>query len=58
MERNTRLCAGCGMEGTTLRCPCKGALYCGKDCQKVSWQEHKKRCTVSLARELVAKRRE
>ena len=58
MERPTRPCAGCGVEGAPRECPCKGVFYCGRDCQKASWKEHKKSCSVFLANELVAKRRE
>ena len=43
-----RQCAACGVLGTTKRCACQGALYCGEICQKQSWKEHKKKCTWSL----------
>ena len=58
MERSRRQCAACGVLETTLRCRCQGALYCGKVCQKKSWEEHKKKCTWSLERQLAKKRGE
>jgi len=37
-------CASCG-EPATLRCVrCLGAFYCGKECQKKMWREHKVLC--------------
>lgn len=29
---------------TTLHCPCFGAYYCGKECQRHHWKTHKKKC--------------
>ena len=41
------MCAGCG-EPATLRCVrCLGAFYCGKECQKKMWREHKVLCKVA-----------
>jgi TPR repeat protein len=37
-------CASCG-EPAALRCVrCLGAFYCGKECQKKMWREHKVLC--------------
>jgi tetratricopeptide (TPR) repeat protein len=48
----------CRAEGTKLKCPCNGALYCGSRCQKLDWGVHKNKCTVALGKELVEMRRE
>ncbi|KAJ6624929.1 hypothetical protein B0H10DRAFT_2004878 [Mycena sp. CBHHK59/15] len=51
-----RNCFGCGKsdleESKLLLCGgCKAARYCGKDCQKASWKQHKILCkTVSMQR--------
>ena len=57
-DQSKKLCSGCGVEGTKLKCPCSGALYCGAKCQNAHWSEHKKECTVALGNELVVMRRE
>ena len=37
-------CASCG-EPAALRCVrCLGSFYCGKECQKKMWREHKVLC--------------
>eukprot|EP00187_Rhodella_violacea_P010679 CAMPEP_0174893878 /NCGR_PEP_ID=MMETSP0167-20121228/8611_1 /TAXON_ID=38298 /ORGANISM="Rhodella maculata, Strain CCMP736" /LENGTH=170 /DNA_ID=CAMNT_0016132793 /DNA_START=360 /DNA_END=875 /DNA_ORIENTATION=+ len=40
-------CSSCGRRGIVLSvCSrCKAAKYCGKDCQKQAWKEHKRLCT-------------
>ena len=58
MENPSRPCAACGLEGAPLRCPCKGASFCGKACQKALWEEHRKICTVDLSRKLEEKRKQ
>jgi hypothetical protein len=46
-------CASCGMkdgggDDTLKRCVgCKKALYCGKECQKTDWKNHKGMCKQS-----------
>jgi tetratricopeptide (TPR) repeat protein len=57
-KRPARPCGYCGKERTTLRCPCKGESYCGVECQKAVWSQHKKTCTLFLAKELEKKRKE
>lgn len=41
-----KVCAWCHKGSTKLfRCQrCKCVVYCGKDCQKAHWSEHKKTC--------------
>jgi tetratricopeptide (TPR) repeat protein len=52
MEGPTRPCAACGKEGATRRCPCHGESYCGPECQKALWGDHRKECTVDLTKQL------
>ena len=42
----TRVCVGCKGVGTAkLRCcPCKAVFYCGQECQRAHWGEHKLVC--------------
>ena len=42
----TRVCVGCrGAGATKLRCcPCKAVYYCGRECQRAHWEEHKRVC--------------
>lgn len=51
-DSNPRMCfaPGCSNKGTK-KCPkCGLARYCGKECQKKSWKEHKKECaTMSIS---------
>jgi len=45
-----RVCAACGtITPSARRCAClSGVYYCGKDCQRRDWREHRKICaTVS-----------
>lgn len=28
------------------QCPCRAAVYCGVQCQRAAWKEHKKRCAA------------
>jgi tetratricopeptide (TPR) repeat protein len=58
MERPRRPCISCGRHNAPFRCPCKAQSYCGAECQKASWLTHKKKCSVFLSSDLVAKRTE
>ena len=41
----TRVCVVCRAVGTKLRsCPCRAVHYCGRECQKAHWAEHKLVC--------------
>lgn len=44
-------CSHCRNENQTLKkCAiCKEASYCGVECQRADWKEHKKTCTPPLA---------
>ena len=46
---NAYLCAGCGAGGTgLLACNgCKTARYCGRQCQKEHWAEHRGECSAA-----------
>jgi len=40
-----KTCDKCGKETTLHKCGgCGTKYYCGKDCQKADWKEHKKEC--------------
>ena len=41
-----RVCAQCSVTvpKKMRRCPCKGAYYCGKECQKAHWVMHREVC--------------
>ncbi len=41
-----RVCANCSVMASRKmrRCPCKGAYYCGRECQKKHWALHKAGC--------------
>jgi tetratricopeptide (TPR) repeat protein len=52
MEKASRPCGNCGLEGTQWRCLCKGESYCGQECQKAAWKAHKPTCTTFLSHEL------
>ena len=38
-------CRKIGDEKIMKSCPCKGAFYCGIDCQSKDWPKHKKSCS-------------
>jgi hypothetical protein len=44
--RTGRICANCStmVSRKMRRCPCKGAYYCGRECQKAHWAVHKPGC--------------
>ncbi len=46
--RSGRVCAHCSIElpKKMRRCPCKGAYYCGRECQKAHWGLHKGGCVA------------
>ena len=49
------ICAHCGKEGVELkRCSrCKQVSYCGAECQKAGWKQHKETCEPPLSRDEV-----
>jgi len=48
------LCFGCRKEATYLfRCPCGFAYYCGLDCQKPHYKDHKLPCRYFTGKKLV-----
>lgn len=39
------MCERCGKQDKLLKCTrCKSAFYCGRECQKVDWVNHKPHC--------------
>ena len=52
MSASATSCAYCGKQGVSLkRCKrCMAAFYCGPECQKAGWQQHKKACQPVLER--------
>jgi MYND finger len=47
----TPSCNHCGANGENLKLQarglCKAARYCGKECQRKDWPDHKKRCKIT-----------
>jgi len=41
----TKECANCKTTEKVRACACRLAYFCGTDCQKALWSEHKKECT-------------
>jgi tetratricopeptide (TPR) repeat protein len=52
MEKPRRPCGACGKENAPLKCPCNAESYCGPECQKRVWLQHKEGCSVSLSQNL------
>jgi len=46
-REHTRICASCGAKGEKRCSVCRTTWYCGRDCQKADWAEHKKSCKPS-----------
>jgi len=43
-------CEHCGKPGATARCArCRGAVYCGRACQRAHWRSHRPACRVRAA---------
>jgi hypothetical protein len=45
--RRLRTCAACGKRGERM-CRCRREFFCGKECQKAAWPEHKKVCSTRI----------
>ena len=42
----TRYCRACGKKDDVKKCSkCKKVSYCGKECQKKDWKDHKRSCS-------------
>ena len=48
VQRLLEKCSACGklraVAGTLKGCPCKTAVYCDADCQKLHWPQHEAQC--------------
>jgi tetratricopeptide (TPR) repeat protein len=53
-----RLCATCGNCNAEFKCPCAIEYYCGPECQKDRWEDHKNDCTVFQVKEVQRLRKE
>ena len=43
-------CSSCGADEASYRCSrCLVALFCGPDCQKAGWKQHRRACLVAFA---------
>jgi hypothetical protein len=42
-EAMKRLCSVCTSVEASFECPCTEARYCGSECQKTHWEEHKRK---------------
>lgn len=43
-DQHKHICAGCGGKGEKRCSVCRTTWYCGVDCQKADWAQHKKSC--------------
>lgn len=41
-------CVQCADVDATIQCPCEKAVYCGQQCQKAAWAEHRDSCAARL----------
>lgn len=55
---NSKLCGLCGAPGSRFKCSCKTRYFCGANCQKNDWKDHKKSCPVALSHTVKEKKRE
>jgi tetratricopeptide (TPR) repeat protein len=58
MEKPLRPCAYCAKNHAPQRCPCLMVSYCGPECQKTHWGEHKKTCSVHEKNNMDATKKE
>ena len=50
-------CGFCKVDSAELKsCACKKVSYCGEDCQKADWKNHKPSCPLYIIREAPGKR--
>jgi hypothetical protein len=47
LPRSCGPCAKCGNESTKRCSACDGVFYCGADCQKLDWPEHRAACKAA-----------
>ncbi|KAJ1493757.1 hypothetical protein T484DRAFT_1609988 [Baffinella frigidus] len=49
-DKSAAACAHCGNQGVPLKkcLRCKQAAYCGPECQKAGWPQHKETCEPAL----------
>ena len=49
-EDDDDVCAACGRQPPTMRCPCLTASYCSRECQRAHWRTHKRACPLRRSR--------
>jgi tetratricopeptide (TPR) repeat protein len=54
ITQNPKTCGWCERPGCSLKCACRIVFYCGKDCQKAHYPEHKKKCPYCLSKQVKA----
>ncbi len=42
------VCAQCGGEATERCAGCRGVQYCGRECQKAAWPQHRDLCRRTM----------
>jgi len=52
LAEKPKVCGTCGKVDAPLRCECKADFYCGKECQRASWESHRGSCCWDLERKL------
>jgi hypothetical protein len=57
-HKKKKLCAGCGVFGKTMKTECCGERYCGMECWRGDWVEHRKKCDVANCHHLSWKSRQ
>ena len=42
-SKGEQICDCCGESGARKKCKCKTRRYCGRECQRRDWEEHRYR---------------
>ena len=58
LPKNPKIFGFCGEPGCKPKYACKLVFYCGEECQRNHWPDHKEGCTVNLARKITGAREE
>jgi hypothetical protein len=47
-DLNPGACDACGGAGSAVCSVCRQARYCGRECQRAHWEQHKLHCAQSM----------